>query len=87
MKEKKFCVYAHIFPNGKRYIGITSKHPNARWESGNGYRDGSPIRNAINKYGWENFEHIILEENIDNSFKLSKEKVDVSPIVHKVIKM
>ena len=33
----------------------------------------------------DNYDSII--EDIHNSFKLSKEKVDVSPIVHKVIKM
>ena len=35
--NKKFCVYEHVFPNGKRYIGITSKKPEARWENGSGY--------------------------------------------------
>lgn len=73
MKEKKFCVYVHIFPNGKRYIGITSKRPNARWESGNGYRDGSPIRNAINKYGWDNIEHIILFDGLTQEEACKKE--------------
>lgn len=34
MTEKKFCVYKHVFPNGKLYFGITSKAPNKRWQNG-----------------------------------------------------
>ena len=60
MANKKYCVYEHLFPNGKRYIGITCKRPNARWENGNGYAAGSPVRNAVEKYGWDNIEHNIL---------------------------
>ena len=73
LKNKKFCVYVHLFPNGKRYIGITSKRPKARWESGTGYKEGSPIRNAINKYGWDNIEHIILFEGLTQEEACDKE--------------
>lgn len=77
MKNKKFCVYIHLFPNGKRYIGITSKRPNARWENGAGYKEGSPMRNAINKYGWNNIKHIILFEGLTQEEACDKE---VEPI-------
>lgn len=62
MKEKKYIVYVHIFPNNKKYFGITSKKPNARWENGSGYSEKRQpvIYNAIQKYGWENIEHKIL---------------------------
>ena len=73
MKDKKFCVYVHIFPNGKKYIGITCKRPNDRWESGNGYKEGSPMRNAINKYGWDNIEHVILFEGLTQEEACNKE--------------
>ena len=73
MKDKRFCVYMHLFPNGKRYIGITCKRPNARWQRGTGYRDGSPVRNAINKYGWDNVEHIILFDNLSQQEACDKE--------------
>lgn len=63
----------HIFPNGKRYIGITCKRPNARWENGTGYRSGSPMRNAINKYGWDNIEHVILFEGLTQDEACDKE--------------
>ena len=63
----------HIFPNGKKYIGITCKKPNARWESGTGYKEGSPMRNAINKYGWDNIKHVILFEGLTQEEACNKE--------------
>lgn len=35
--KRRFCVYKHLFPNGKCYIGITSMSPNKRWNNGHGY--------------------------------------------------
>lgn len=62
IKEKRFIVYEHLFPNGKRYFGITSKKPNQRWENGGGYsKEHQPVvYNAIKKYGWDNIKHNIL---------------------------
>ena len=56
----------HIFPNGKRYIGITSQKPvEKRWYStGGGYRKCPKMWKAIQKYGWENVEHHILYEDL-----------------------
>ena len=56
----------HISPSKKRYIGITSQTTERRWRNdGNGYLRCSYFWNAIQKYGWENFEHIILAEDLD----------------------
>lgn len=45
-----YKVYMHIFPNGKKYIGITSQSLKDRFDGGYGYQ--TPImRNAIRKYG------------------------------------
>lgn len=64
---KKWIVYVHIFPNGKKYFGITSKRPNARWEGGSGYGKNQPVMQAaIAKYGWENVEHEILFEGLSH---------------------
>lgn len=73
---KKFIVYEHLFPNGKRYFGITSKKPNARWEGGTGYdKQHQPVMyNAIQKYGWDNIQHIILFEGLSFEEACSKEK-------------
>ena len=60
----KYVVYCHLFPNGKRYIGITSAKPIYRWNSGNGYSGQVLMCRAINKYGWSSIEHIILAEDL-----------------------
>lgn len=60
-----FCIYLlENVINGKKYIGQTSQSPNERWKNGNGYYNQGAIWDAIQKYGWENFTHTILEDNI-----------------------
>lgn len=74
---KKWTLYQHIFPNGKSYIGITSKeNPYDRFGT-NGREYGNYIGNAIKKYGWENIEHKILLTNLtqDEANKLEKEYI------------
>ena len=58
-----YIVYMHISPSGKRYIGITSQEPKKRWNNGKGYK-GQIFYNAINKYGWDNIEHIIIAKEL-----------------------
>lgn len=58
-----FCVYAHITPDGKMYIGITGQKVKYRWDNGNGYR-GSLFEKAIKEYGWDNIQHLIIIEGI-----------------------
>ena len=57
----------HKCPNGKVYIGITSRRPKARWVCGNGYIKNEHFYRAIQKYGWENIEHIIVEQNLSKN--------------------
>lgn len=59
-----YCVYKHIFPNNKVYIGITSQKPERRWNNGRGYRKSTRIYNAIQKYKWENVKHEIIYYNL-----------------------
>lgn len=62
--EKKYCIYMHRNKiNGKVYIGQTCLKPEYRWSNGEGYSHCSHFYNSIQKYGWHNFEHIILEDN------------------------
>lgn len=66
MIERPWKVYAHIHKkNRKAYIGITSKlNPNHRWNNGRGYMANPHFYSAIEKYGWDEFEHIILYDNL-----------------------
>ena len=61
--ENNYTVYMHISPSGKRYVGITSRKPKYRWNNGKGYKE-QVFYNAIEKYGWENFEHIIIAKGL-----------------------
>lgn len=60
--DEKYCVYCHINKiNNKSYIGITCKDVNIRWrKNGQGYKGSPYFWRAIQKYGWDNFEHTIL---------------------------
>ena len=61
----KYCIYLHKNKiNNKIYIGQTCQKPQYRWNNGNGYKQCSYFYSAIQKYGWDNFEHIILENNL-----------------------
>lgn len=63
--DKTYCIYMHENKiNGKKYIG-QSCNVKRRWE-GNGvhYASCRAFYNAILKYGWDNFNHIILEEGL-----------------------
>ena len=60
-----YIIYAHTNKiNGKIYIGLTSMKPEERWRNGKRYKEGTHFRNAIEKYGWDNFEHKIIKENL-----------------------
>ena len=58
-------VYVHINKiNNKKYVG-QSVNLKARWKSNGYYYQDSPyFYAAIQKYGWDNFEHIILKQNL-----------------------
>ena len=61
--ENNYVIYMHYNKvNGKVYIGQTN-NAKARWRP-SGYKHCVKFYNAINKYGWENFEHFILESDL-----------------------
>lgn len=71
MKEASvYTVYMHRFPNNKVYIGITKRDVYTRWSNGKNYN--RYFVNAVNKYGWDNVEHIILADNLtkENACKM-----------------
>ena len=57
-----YTVYQHKNKiNGKIYIGITSQKTEDRWgPQGCNYKSSPHFYSAIQKYGWNNFEHNIL---------------------------
>lgn len=59
-----YTVYKHTTPSGKVYIGITKQKPEQRWENGNGYQSNKHFYSAIQKYGWDNIEHEIVENGL-----------------------
>lgn len=69
LKESKIpftVLYAHINKlNNKIYIGQTNQLLENRWGSnGIGYNRCPKFYNAIKKYGWDNFEHVIIHVEI-----------------------
>lgn len=71
---KKYIVYCHTLKkDGRKYVGITCQKPRVRWHYGNGYRKNTHIRNAIDKYGWDSFEHTILFEDLTEQEAKDKE--------------
>lgn len=64
---EQYCVYCHRNKiNGKRYIGQTvyQDDPNKRWLCGSGYKGSPHFDNAINMYGWDNFDHFVIQNNL-----------------------
>lgn len=68
-----YKVYMHVCPNGKKYIGITKNEVNYRWRNGANYKNNIHFSRAIQKYKWENINHIILFENLSKDEAEEKE--------------
>ena len=78
MEGRKYIVYIHKNKiNGKVYVGITHyTNPEKRWSYG--YRGNPYFQSAISKYGWNNFEHIILFKNINKELACREEQLLIS---------
>lgn len=74
-----YSLYIHTNKiNGKKYIGITNQKPvSRRWSNGLGYKKSPRFFNAIIKYGWDNFYHQIIYENLtkEDAETLEKEYI------------
>lgn len=79
MAEKKYIVYKHTNKiNGKSYIGITGQaRYKKRWGNGSGYIKQYKFYNAIQKYGWDGFEHTVLYKSLslEEACRIEKELI------------
>lgn len=75
-EERKYCVYIHTSPSGKKYVGLTRTKPIDRWGSdGRGYlgknKNGEfrqpAMANAVIKYSnWDEWQHEIVSTNLSS---------------------
>lgn len=76
---KTYIVYVHKNKiNGKVYIGQTSDTLERRARGGCGYKTSPHFYHAIKEYGWDNFEHFILESNLSSSEADKREQFWIS---------
>ena len=68
---KEYYVYLHTFPDGKRYVGITSMKPERRWNKGRGYRrrikgryTQKAMAYATLKNDWDSIKHEVLASGL-----------------------
>ena len=67
-----YTIYKHTSPSGKVYIGQTvKKNLNQRWLKGVGYKDTPLFWKVIQKYGWDNILHEVIQTTD------TKEKADI----------
>lgn len=69
LRTDNYTVYVHTNKeNGMRYVGITRQDVSVRWQAGgNGYRKQEHFWRAIQKYGWDNFEHEIVASGLSKN--------------------
>lgn len=72
--EVDYIVYMHRNKiNGKIYIGTTKQSFEKRCGKNGTQYKSQPFYEAIQKYGWDNFEHLILYENLSRKEAEQKE--------------
>lgn len=72
---RTYTVYKHVNKtNGKVYVGITCQKAKDRWGKGGKYQT-QHFGNAINKYGWDGFDHIIIAEQLSKEDACEMERL------------
>lgn len=75
--DNTYSVYYHKNRiNGKVYVG-KAKSIQKRWgHAGNGYirNHDTVFANAIRKYGWDNFDHVVIADNLSQADAADMEK-------------
>ena len=57
--DKKYVVYQHVTPDGMYYFGAT-QNVERRWSRNGAEYKGTALQPYIEKFGWENIQHIVL---------------------------
>ena len=57
--ESNYSVYQHVTPDGMYYFGAT-QNVERRWSRNGAEYKGTGLYPYIEKYGWENIQHIVL---------------------------
>lgn len=71
---EEYKVYIHIAPNNKKYVGVTKRKPEYRWNEGKAYINNVPFYEDIVLYGWDNIKHIIVWSGEDKEEAYSMER-------------
>ena len=72
---KTYKVYCYISPSNKRYVGITKNTLQQRaGANGQLYKHNTYFYKAIKKYGWNNFQKIILFDNLTQDIACDLER-------------
>lgn len=77
-RDGKYCVYCHTCPDGKKYIGFTGKPLKIRFGNGLHYSKTSKFGKAIEKFGWENIKHDVLQSGLTKDEASQKEEEYIS---------
>lgn len=69
-----YTVYKHTSPAGKVYIGITRDKLQHRWKGGHGYVNNTHFFRAIQRYGWDSFQHEVVAEGLTEAQAIEMER-------------
>lgn len=62
------------------YVGITKRNPILRWKNGKGYKENPLFHNAIQKYGWNCFDHEIIATGLTEEEACHMERFLISSL-------
>lgn len=76
--SRKYQVYVHTCPNGKKYVGCTSQELEERWHGGRSY--SGIFQRDILKYGWDNIQHEVFE--VESKEEMYRKEVELISFYH-----
>ena len=78
MNKFKGKVYIHTNKvTGEKYVGATTQKPSLRFRDGKGYKGNKQFWEDIQKYGWNNFEHLVLPKVYTTPEELNQAELEL----------